>query len=234
MSWICQLFLHPCFVVCNRASRSRITPSPQCCPARRQGPIERTDICRLNTFPLKKTVISFPISQRIEKMILFVNKQSQGKSKKIISSEFESSPILRSGAKGLTILKSSLYEKFRVIKKRRKIYRPAQAFASREKIFRSPGEKASKIGLTPPENPTCIRSSGLRFGPSEKSYSLIVEKRSGFSRRRTGRNPAADFLRIYLPRYSPQPAPPPRARNCAPGARNAPWSARGRGQGASR
>ena len=180
--------------------------------------------------------------KRIEKMILFVNKQSQGKSKKIISSQFEFSPVFRNGIKGLTILKSNLYEKLRVIKKRREIYRPAQAFASREKIFRSPGEKASKIRLPPPEKPTCIRSSGLRFGPSEKSYSLIVDKKKWLFPAENSRNPpppsagnpATGFLRIYLPRYSPQPAPPPRARNCAPGARNAPWSVRGRGQGASR
>jgi len=36
----------------------------------------------VNTFLLQKIAIPFPISQRIEKKILFVNKQSKGKLKK--------------------------------------------------------------------------------------------------------------------------------------------------------
>ena len=38
----------------------------------------------------KKIVIPFPIFKRIEKMVFFVNKQSRGKFKKFISSQFES------------------------------------------------------------------------------------------------------------------------------------------------
>ena len=38
----------------------------------------------------KKIVIPFPIFKRIEKMVVFVNKQSRRKSKKFISSYFES------------------------------------------------------------------------------------------------------------------------------------------------
>ena len=44
----------------------------------------------VNTLSCKKLVIPFPIFERIEKMVVFVNKQSRRKSKKFISSYFES------------------------------------------------------------------------------------------------------------------------------------------------
>ena len=152
-----SMFPHLCFVVCNRASISH-HPLSSMLPrtSTRFYRANRYFVACVNTFPLKKTVISFPISQRIEKMVFFVNKQSQGKSKKIISSQFEFPPIYRNGSKGLTIVKSNFYEKMSVRKKRREIHRLTPVFAAREKNFHSPGEKASKIRLPPLKKPTYI------------------------------------------------------------------------------
>ncbi len=77
----------------------------------------------VNTFPFKKRVIPFPIVKRIEKMVVFVNKQSQRKFKKFITSYFEFHTGFLNERGSLMYMKSTLYENFRAIKKRCRILR---------------------------------------------------------------------------------------------------------------
>ncbi|MCE2452528.1 MAG: hypothetical protein J4F48_06745, partial [Nitrospinae bacterium] len=61
----------------------------------------------VHTIPLKKIVIPFPISQRIEKMVFFVNKQSRGKFKNIFLPWFDICAGSRDGIEALTFSKST-------------------------------------------------------------------------------------------------------------------------------
>ena len=77
----------------------------------------------VNTLSCKKLVIPFPIYKRIEKTVVFVNKQSDRKSKKFISSYFEFHTGFLNERGSLMYMKSTLYENFRAIKKRCEIRR---------------------------------------------------------------------------------------------------------------
>ena len=168
----------------------------------------------------EKTVIPFPVSSKNRKDDPLCQQTIPREIQKPTSLQYEPSPGLGNGMKGLTIPKSNLYEKFRVRKNDVKFTASPRSLQPEKKFFIRRVKRRPKYALQLPRNRPisahATRASGRNPPP------------------RIAGNPATDFLRVYLPRYSPQPAPPPRARNRAPGARNAPWSARGRGQGASR
>ena len=85
---VLPVFLYLCFVVYSRAPMFSHHPPPYNAALYVDKVLSSEPIIAayVNTLSCKKTVIPFPIFKRIEKMVIFVNKQSWWKSKKIIPS----------------------------------------------------------------------------------------------------------------------------------------------------
>ena len=89
---VLPVFLYLCFVVYSRAPLFSQHPPLYNAALYVDKVLSSEPIIAayVNTLSCKKLVIPFPIFKRIEKMVVFVNKQSRRKSKKFISSYFES------------------------------------------------------------------------------------------------------------------------------------------------
>ena len=128
----------------------------------------------VNTLSCKKLVIPFPIVKRIEKMVFFVNKQSRGKSKKFISSYFESYLGSEMNRRYLMVLKSNLFEEFRSRKKRWNSSAQPASPQPEKKFSISRTKKRTRYAVLPPKPGT---SPSLRHANRAVSRSLRIPMR---------------------------------------------------------
>ena len=150
------MFLCLCFVVSNRASRSRLTPShPSCRPyADKLLSSEPIFAAYVDNFLSEKTIIPFPVSQRIEEDDSLCQQTIPREIPKILSSQFESPYVPRSRINDLTILKSNIYEKFLVKINRCAITRSIRLPRVQKKIFLKPAEYVPEL------RPACTTKPG--------------------------------------------------------------------------
>ena len=159
LSFLCVL-LHPCFVVLQQGFPFPRHPlSFNAAPYVEKVPFgEPTFAAFADNSLSEETVVPLHIFQRIEKMLLFVNTQSQGKPKKFVAGRFEARSFPRNGTSALTIAKSIFYANYFVKNEWRAIPRPARLACARKNF--------SSARRPTPENAPCVHENPKLYSPS--------------------------------------------------------------------
>ncbi len=128
----------------------------------------------VNTFSFKKIVIPFPIVKRIEKMVVFVNKQFREKSKKFITSYFEFHAGFLNERGSLMYMKSTLYKNFRARKNGEEFFGTTASPTPEKKFSIRRTKKRTRYAVLPPKPGT---SPSLRHANRAVSRSLRIPMR---------------------------------------------------------